>query len=56
MQSLNAKYERHSHLQTHEKKLRALQLLLGHAKLESTVRYLDIEVDEPLEMAEEKDI
>jgi site-specific recombinase XerC len=56
LQSLNAKYKRHPHLQAHEKKLRALQLLLGHAKLESTVRYLDIEVDEPLEIAEETDI
>jgi len=33
------------------KNLRAVQLLLGHTKLESTVRYLGIEVDE-LEMAE----
>lgn len=38
------------------KNLRAVQLLLGHAKLESTVRYLGIEVDDALEMAEEKDI
>ena len=35
------------------KNLRAVQLLLGHAKLESTVRYLGIEVDDALEMAEE---
>jgi integrase len=32
--------------------LRAVQLLLGHSKLESTVRYLGIEVDDALEMAE----
>jgi site-specific recombinase XerD len=32
--------------------LRAVQLLLGHRKLESTVRYLGIEVDDALEMAE----
>ena len=32
--------------------LRAVQLLLGHTKLESTVRYLDIEVDDALEIAE----
>jgi site-specific recombinase XerC len=38
------------------KNLRAVQLLLGHAKLESTVRYLGIEVDNALEMAEETDI
>lgn len=35
------------------KNLRAIQLLLGHAKLESTVRYLGIEVDDALEMAEQ---
>jgi len=32
--------------------LRAVQLLLGHAKLESTVRYLGIEVDDALKIAE----
>ena len=35
------------------KNLRAVQLLLGHAKVESTVRYLGIEVDDALEMAED---
>ena len=34
------------------KNLRAVQLLLGHTKLESTVRYLGIEVDDAIEMAE----
>ena len=34
------------------KNLRAVQLLLGRTKLESTVRYLGIEVDDALEMAE----
>jgi site-specific recombinase XerC len=38
------------------KNLRAVQLLLGHAKLEFTVRYLGIEVDDALEMAEETGI
>jgi integrase len=38
------------------KNLRAVQLLLGHRKLESTVRYLGIEVDEALEIAEQTDI
>jgi integrase len=33
--------------------LRAVQLLLGHTKLESTVRHLGIEVDDALEMAEQ---
>lgn len=35
------------------KNIRAVQLLLGHTKLESTVRYLGIEVDDALEMAEQ---
>ena len=34
----------------------AVQLLLGHTKLESTVRYLGIEVDDALEMAEQAEI
>lgn len=34
------------------KNLRAIQLLLSHTKLESTVRYLGIDVDDALEMAE----
>ena len=38
------------------KNLRAVQLLLGHTKLESTVKYLGIEVDDALEMAEQIDI
>ena len=36
--------------------LRAVQLLLGHTKLESTVRYLGIEVDDALEMAEQIEV
>jgi len=38
------------------KNLRAVQLLLGHTKLESTVRYLGIEVDDALEMAEQTEV
>jgi integrase len=38
------------------KNLRAVKLLLGHTKLESTVRYLGIEVDDALEMAEQTDV
>ena len=38
------------------KKLRAVQLLLGHSKLESTVRYLGIEVDDALEMSEHTEV
>lgn len=37
-------------------KLRACQLLLGHRKLESTVRYLGIEVDDALKMSEQIDL
>lgn len=38
------------------KNIRAVQLLLGHSKLESTVRYLGIEVDDALELAEQIEI
>ena len=38
------------------KNLRAVQLLLGHAKLESIVRYLGIDVDDALEIAEQTEI
>ncbi|WP_322628995.1 tyrosine-type recombinase/integrase [Halothiobacillus sp.] len=38
------------------KNLRAVQLLLGHSKLESTVRYLGIEVDDALDIAEQTDV
>ena len=38
------------------KNLRAVQLLLGHLKLESTVRYLGIEVDDALEIAEQTEV
>ena len=37
----------------HTKNLRAVQLLLDYAKLESTVRYLGIEVDDALEISEQ---
>jgi len=36
--------------------LRAVQLLLGHTRLESTVRYLGIEVDDALEIAEQTEV
>ena len=38
------------------KNLREVQILLGHSKLESTVRYLGIEVDDALEMAEQTEV
>ena len=36
--------------------LRAVQLLLGHTKLESTVRYLGIEVDDALQISEQTEL
>ena len=38
------------------KNLRAVQLLLGHTKLESTVRYLGVEVDDALKISEQTEI
>jgi site-specific recombinase XerC len=36
--------------------LRAVQLLLGHTKLESTVRYLGIEVNDALSISEQVEV
>ena len=38
------------------KNLRAVQWLLGHSKLDSTVRYCGIEVDDALEISEQTEI
>lgn len=38
------------------KNIRAIQLLLGHSKLASTVRFLGIEVDDALEISEQTEI
>ena len=36
--------------------LRAVQILLGHAKLESTVRYLGVDIDDAISMSEAADL
>jgi integrase len=36
--------------------LRAVQLLLGHTKIESTVKYLGVEIDDAIEIAEKIDV
>jgi integrase len=36
--------------------LRAVQLLSGHQRIESTVRYLGVEVDDALDIAEKIDV
>lgn len=38
------------------KNLRAVQLLLGHSKIESAVRYLGIDVDDALKMAQQTEV
>jgi len=38
------------------KNIRVVQLLLGHAKLESTIHYLGVEVDDALEVSEHMDV
>jgi site-specific recombinase XerC len=36
--------------------LRAVQILLGHAKIESTVRYLGVDIEDALELAEASEV
>ncbi len=59
MQADQTEYGTHSLLRTKAtliyrktKNLRAVQILLGHRKIDRTVRYLGIDVDDALEMAE----
>jgi integrase len=53
---LDAPHQSHADIYRRTKNLRAIQLLLGHTKLESTVRYLGIEVDDALEIAEQTEV
>jgi len=36
--------------------LRAVQILLGHAKIDSTVRYLGVDVEDALELSERTEV
>ncbi|TIQ55796.1 MAG: integrase, partial [Mesorhizobium sp.] len=45
-----------SHIYKKTGNIRAVQLLLGHTKLESTVRYLGIEVDDALAISEQVEL
>ena len=38
------------------KNLRAVQLLLGHTKLESTIQYLGVEVQDAMEISEQTEV
>jgi hypothetical protein len=53
--ALTAPNQSDPHLPPH-RQLRAVPLLLGHKKIESTVRYLGIEVDDALAIAEQIDV
>ena len=51
-----AAHQGNADLSAHPRNLRAVQLLLGHRKLENTVRYLGIEVNDALEIAEQTEV
>lgn len=36
--------------------MRAIQILLGHTKIENTVRYLGVDIEDPLILAERTEI
>ncbi|MCG3760635.1 tyrosine-type recombinase/integrase, partial [Vibrio cincinnatiensis] len=38
------------------KNIRAVQLLLGHVKLDNTIRYLGVEIEDALKISEDTDI
>ena len=43
-------------MSVHCRNLRAVQLLLGHAKIESTVQYLGVEVEDALTLSEQVEL
>ena len=45
-----------AHIYKRTKNIRAVQILLGHTILESTARYLGIEVEDALEIAEQTEV
>lgn len=51
----SAPYQGVAHLQGH-RNLRAIQILLGHSKIENTVRYLGVDVDDALSLSEATEI
>jgi hypothetical protein len=46
----------YAHQRIHGRTIESTETVLGHTKLESTVRYLGIEVDDALEMAEQTEV
>jgi integrase len=56
MQHTQSDERKHPLIYRRTKNLRAVQLVLGHTKLESTMRYLGIKVDDALEMAEQTEV
>lgn len=54
--AFDAKNQGDTDLSPDQKNLRAVQLLLGHSNVESTVRHLGIEVDDALEISEQTEI
>ena len=53
---LDAADKTSSDLQEDRRNLRAVQILLGHTKLESTVRYVGIEVEDALSISEQAEL
>ena len=56
MKKQRREIEAAAHCRRRPGQLRAVQILLGHTKIESTVRYLGIEIDDALAIAEQVDV